>query len=50
MTSSLRLEMSFGGRWLLRDNWLCDGMAGSLRRRETMAARDIEAVVSASHR
>lgn len=44
MTSSLRLEMSFGGRWLLRDNWLCDGMAGSLRRRETMAARDIEAL------
>jgi len=48
MTSALRLEMSFGGRSLLRDNRLCKRMAGALSRHEAMTADEIRAQQAAS--
>lgn len=47
MSGALQLELSFGGRWLLRDNWLCAGMAGGLRRHEAMTAQEIAALQAA---
>lgn len=47
MANALQLELSFGGRWLLRDNRLCAGIGGALRRHEAMTAaqmRELQAV------
>lgn len=46
--NALQLEFSFGGRWLLRDNWLCEGAAAKLRRHETMSPAELRATREAA--
>ena len=48
MSSALQLEMSFGARWLLRDNRLCESMTAAPRRHETMTAAQIREMQAAS--
>jgi phenylacetate-CoA ligase len=51
MSNSLLLEMRFGSRSLLRDNWLCERMVRDLRRHETMTEEQIaELQAAALHR
>jgi len=44
MRNTLYLEMLFGSRWLLRDNWLCKRIVRELRRHETMTKEEIESL------
>ena len=44
MSAVLRLELSHGARWFLRDNGLCLRLAGNLRRHETMSEDELEAL------
>ena len=39
-----RLELVFGSRFLLRDNWLCGRVVNALRRHETMTSEEIGAL------
>ena len=48
MSNTLQLEMRFGSRSLLRDNWLCERMIRDLRRHETMTEEEIGALQAAS--
>ena len=48
MSNILQLEMRFGSRSLLRDNWLCERMVSDLRRHETMTEEEIGALQAAS--
>ena len=48
MSNTLHLEMRFGGRSLVRDNWLCERMISDLRRHETMSEEEIGALQAAS--
>ena len=48
MSTALRLEMTFGSRALLRDNWLCRRRIGDLRRQEAMTPDQIEALRAAA--
>ncbi|MDA8108930.1 MAG: hypothetical protein M0015_09910 [Betaproteobacteria bacterium] len=41
---TLRQELSFGGRRLLRDNWLCERLVAQLRRHETLGAEEIDSL------
>lgn len=47
MSNTLHLEMRFGSRSLLRDNWLCERMLRDLRRHETMTEEEIGALQAA---
>ncbi len=44
MATALGLEARFGGRALLRDNWLCEGAVRKLRRQERLTAEKIDAL------
>jgi phenylacetate-CoA ligase len=48
MSTALRLEMRFGARAFLRDNWLCKRIVVELRRHETMAPEEIDALRAAA--
>lgn len=48
MSNTLHLEMRFGSRSLLRDNWVCERMLRNLRRHETMTEEEIGALQAAS--
>lgn len=48
MSNTLQLEMRFGSRSLLRENWLCERMIRDLRRHETMTEEEIGALEAAS--
>jgi phenylacetate-CoA ligase len=48
MSTALRLEMTFGSRALLRDNWLCNRIIGDLRRHETMTPEELDALRAAA--
>ena len=48
MSNTLNLEMRFGSRSLLRDNWVCERMVRDLRHHETMTEEEIGAFQAAS--